>query len=62
LNRLNVRELFFETPNDADSQMKDAYRKYTPSEFVQFIMRNSKFKKAALIGKTEDDTTMYRLS
>jgi hypothetical protein len=61
LHRLNARELFFETPNESDPQLTDAYRKYTPSEFVQFIMRNSKFKKAEVIGKTADDTTIYRL-
>lgn len=60
LQRVKGRELFFETPND--SQMRDAYRKYTPSEFAQFIIRNSKFKKATVIGKTVNDTTMYRLS
>lgn len=60
LQNLKMRELFFEPPSK--EEMKGAYRDYSPSEFVEFIMQVSKLKREQLIGEAADGRKLYRLS
>jgi 2-polyprenyl-3-methyl-5-hydroxy-6-metoxy-1,4-benzoquinol methylase len=62
LQKLRMGELFFETATEDDPQMTDAYRNYSPSEFVEFIMQNSVLHKAEVIGKAAGGREIYRLS
>jgi len=62
LQNLQMRELFFESADEDDPQMNGAYRNYSESEFVDFIMRVSMLKHAEIIGKAGDSRTIYKLS
>lgn len=61
LQNLRMTELFFETATEHDPQMTNAYRNYSPSEFVDFIMQNSVLHKAEVIGKAASGREIYRL-
>lgn len=60
LNRLQMKELFFEPHLFEEPQMENAYKNYTEEEFVEFILRNSQFKKAKLIGAAADGRHLFR--
>jgi len=60
LKNLPMRELFLESAAEDEPQMKGAYMNYSPSEFVNFIERNSCLKRVETIGQTEYGRTMYR--
>lgn len=62
LKRLRAKELFFETYLPSFSEKKKYYKNYTPEEFVDFIIANSYFKKAELIGKSEDGRPIYKFT
>lgn len=50
LNNLIVKEMFFETHRQDESQMVGSYINYSPQEFVEFILSNSNFCKYKEIG------------
>jgi hypothetical protein len=54
-----MRELFFEPASK--EEMEGAYRDYSPSEFVDFIIHVSRLKRAELIGEAADGRNVYRL-
>jgi len=62
LKNLEMDELFFEAHSPDEQQMVNAYRNYTPEEFVEFILENSSLKKSYLISKGENGRSLYRLS
>jgi hypothetical protein len=62
LNRLHMKELFFEPHLSNEPQMENAYKNYTEEEFVRFILQNSRFKKAKLIGTAADGRHLFRFS
>ena len=61
LNNLQMDELFLEVHLPDESQMRGAYRNYSPDEFVRFVMDNSCLKNAALIGTMKDGRPLYKL-
>jgi hypothetical protein len=61
LKNLQTDELFFESHLADETQMQDAYKNYSPDEFVKLIMRNSNLKKADLIGTMKDGRPLYKL-
>ena len=58
LKRLRAKEMFFETYIPTGNYYKD----YTPDEFVSFIINNSCFNKAELIGKSGEEKLLYKLT
>ena len=61
LNGLQVKEMFFEPHLPGEYQMKNAYKNYTEKEFVEFVLQNSKLKRAKPIGAANDGRTLYKL-
>lgn len=61
LKRLQVKELFFEAHKFDEEQMKDAYRNYSPRDFVDFVLKYSSLNKAKFIGITEGGRRLYKL-
>lgn len=62
LKRLKAKELFFETYLPSEFKAEKNYKNYTPEEFVDFIIEKSSFKKAKLIGKSENGRPIYKLA
>lgn len=62
LKRLKAKELFFEPHLPQELQMKPFYRNYTPDQFVNFIIENSWFKKAQLLGQSPEGRPIYKLT
>jgi len=62
LKRIKAKELFFETHNSNEAQMKGAYKNYSPEEFVEFILKNSCFSKSQFIFSLENGRRLYKLS
>lgn len=60
LKRLKPKELFFET--DLPGHFQGYYKKYTPDQFVDFIIKNSCLNRAELIGKSEEGRPLYKLT
>jgi hypothetical protein len=60
LNRLKMSELYFQTHRADENQMRDAYKNYSPEEFVDFILENSCLDEAKLIGE-ENGRLIYKL-
>jgi len=61
LSRLEARCLVFEPPIAGSEQMTDAYKNFSPEEFVAFILENSRFTDVKLIGYAEDKRPLYLL-
>jgi 2-polyprenyl-3-methyl-5-hydroxy-6-metoxy-1,4-benzoquinol methylase len=61
LHHLQMGELFFEPHCPKEQQMQTAYRNFSPSEFVEFVMTHSSLKRAGCIGTAQDGRSLYRL-
>ena len=61
LGRLEMRELFFGTATYGSRQMQNAYKHYSPDDFVAFIVEHSCLKEAKHIGESEDGRGLYKL-
>ena len=61
LKNLQMDELFFEPHLPNDPQMQDAYKNYSPDEFVKLITSNSKLKTAVLLSVMEDGRPLYKI-
>lgn len=61
LKNLHTDELFFESHLPDETQMQGAYRNYSPDEFVEFLVRNSRLRDAKLIGIAKDGRSLFRL-
>lgn len=62
LKHHQTKELFLEPHNPNEKQMRNAYRNYTPEEFVRFVLQISKLKKAKSIGVFKDGRQIYKLN
>jgi hypothetical protein len=62
LKRLQMKELFLEPPLSNEPQMENAYKNYTEEEFVEFILQNSRLKRAKLVGTSTEGRHLYRFS
>lgn len=62
LKRLKAKELVFEPHLSQELQAKPFYKNYTPEQFVNFIIENSCFKKAKLLGYSEGSRPIYKLT
>lgn len=62
LRRIKTSELFFQAHDYDEPQMKGAYRNFYPDEFVGFVAEYTGLTNCKLIGKTEDNRGIYRLS
>ncbi|MBI2450077.1 MAG: hypothetical protein HYV47_00915 [Candidatus Nealsonbacteria bacterium] len=61
LQKLKVRELFFESYLPKEFGSRPFYKSYAPDQFVNFIIENSCFKKAEFIGNSEEGRPIYKL-
>lgn len=61
LKNLHMNELFFEAHHPDEPQMEDAYKNYSPDEFVEFITSVSELKRVVLLGIMEDGRSLYKL-
>lgn len=55
INNLDMDVMIFESHNTNESQMKWAYKNYSPKEFVEFIIKESKLNKYEKIWKLKDN-------
>lgn len=62
LNKLKVKEMFFEAHNPEEFKNMNVYKNYSEDEFVQFILKNSTLKKAQKIGIAQDGRKIFKLS
>ena len=62
LRGLSAREMFFMPHTPGEPQMSQAHWNPEESEFLSFILDNSCFTEAALIGHEDDGRPLYRLS
>ena len=62
LRGLSAREMFFMPHTPGEPQMSQAYWNPKESEFLGFILDNSRFADATLIGHEEDGRPLYRLN
>jgi len=62
LNRLDCKEMYFESHNPKEEQMKGAYVNYGPEEFVKFIIEESCLGKYKLLQKFERGRELYKIS
>jgi SAM-dependent methyltransferase len=61
LRRLRCQEMFFESHNPGESQMKGAFRNYVPEEFVKFILKNSCLDNYILLKEFPNGRRLYKL-
>ncbi len=61
LQRMDISMMIFETHHTLEPQMTGAYRNYEPDEFVQFVLKHTRFNHSELIGKAEDERPIYKL-
>jgi hypothetical protein len=61
LKRLKVKELFLETHHSGEFKKIKVYRYYNPDQFLDFIIKNSRFNKPKFLGKTWDGRPIYKL-
>jgi len=61
LNKLQMKEMFFEPAISTEPQMKNSYKNFTEEQFVEFILKNSTLKSAKLIGTASDGRKIYKL-
>ena len=61
LNRLEIREMFFEPHCSTEPQMQGAFFNPEPEEFINFIIDNSNLKNYCEIGICDNDRPIYRL-
>ena len=52
LGRLDAREMYFQPHDKAVQDMAGAYRNFNLQEFIDFILRHSKFSQYQIIGET----------
>jgi len=62
LERLKVKEFFFEPHKLRELSKETAYKYLSPVQFVNFIIKNSCLNKVKFIGKTEKGRSLYRLT
>lgn len=62
LNKLAVKEMFFEPHQYDEPQMNGAFVNYQEQEFVDFILANTQLKNASVIFGCEDGRNLYKLS
>lgn len=61
LKTLKMKEMFFESHNVEEDQMKGAYKNFTPEEFVAWIVEHSNLNKAAYLGQAIDGRKMFKI-
>jgi hypothetical protein len=61
LHNLKMKEMFFQPHLPNELQMKNAYRNYSDTEFVEFILKNSCLTKAKLVGVAKGGRPIWRL-
>ena len=61
LERLKMRELFFEPAKCGEPQMENAYKNYSPDDFVTFILEHSCLKEARHVGESQNGRPLYKL-
>ena len=61
LNRINCKEMFFESHNPKEDQMRRVFANYQPQEFVKFIIENSNLNNYLLLEEFEDGRKLYKI-
>jgi len=61
LERLVMKELYFQTHNPHEHHLKGGYRNYDPDDFVDFILKNSCLTESQMIGMTKDKRPLYKI-
>lgn len=62
LKRIKAKEFFFEPHLARELESKPFYKNYTPEQFVEFIIKNSWFKKSELLGQSPEGRPIYKLT
>ena len=62
LKNLEMDVLFFEPHRYQEEQMKGAYKNFTPTEFVDFILQNTSLTKSEVIYSTKNGRSVFKLS
>jgi len=62
LKLLKCNEMFLEPHKEGESQMIDAYMKFSPEELVMFIAENCGLNHTKLIGNDVDGRNLFKLS
>ncbi len=62
LKRLKVKELFFGAHNPNEFKNSSVYRNFTPTQFTDYIIKNSCLTKAKFLNKTSDGRSLYKLT
>jgi hypothetical protein len=62
LKRLKVKELFFGAHNPIEFKGVRVYKNFTPTQFTDFIIKNSCLDKVELIGKTPEGRSLFKLT
>ncbi len=61
LQKLRLKEMFFEAHLPNEPQMERAYKNYSDEEFIKFIIQNSNLRNAQFIGEAKDGRKIYKL-
>jgi len=61
LERLEMKELFFQADIADSPQMKNAYKNYSPNDFVAFILKHSCLRETQYIGESQNRRPIYKL-
>jgi hypothetical protein len=61
LKNLKAGAMYFEPHCPGETQMENVYKNYSEEEFVEFILKSSKFSQAKLIGRAKDNRGIYKL-
>ncbi|MFX1363428.1 MAG: hypothetical protein ACFFCE_10440 [Promethearchaeota archaeon] len=62
LKRLKVKEFYFGAYNPEEYRKAKVYCRYTPEQFVNFIIKHSCLNKAQLLTKFEDGRTLFKIT
>lgn len=60
LSKLDINEMYFQPHNPDEHQMANAYRNYSPIDFVQFIINNSCLTSYTILGQ-ENGRNLFKL-
>ena len=62
LNKLDMEEMYFQTPIATETAYPDAYTNYNEDEFVNLIIENSKLNTVLQIGESMDGSKIFKIT
>jgi hypothetical protein len=61
LQRLKMRQMFYQPHKQDEPQMQLAFRNYTTEQSIDFLLEHSCLNQANYIGETQDGRPLYEL-